>query len=147
MNARPEKKQLIIIAIILVLGAVGGALILRGGESHGESDGHGHEEESSQVEGGASKAGAKETGSGTSAEQSKSPSGASEEAHKEDEEKVALTDEQVKAAGIVIKESGAAVIRTTLQLPGEIRFNEDRTAHIVPRAAGVFLLCGVQAAR
>lgn len=137
MNARPEKKQLIIIAIILVLGAVGGALILRGGESHGESDGHGHEEESSQVEGGASKAGAKETGSGTSAEQSKSPSGASEEAHKEDEEKVALTDEQVKAAGIVIKESGAAVIRTTLQLPGEIRFNEDRTAHIVPRAAGV----------
>ncbi|MGQ3194408.1 MAG: efflux RND transporter periplasmic adaptor subunit [Hydrogenophaga sp.] len=137
MNASPEKKQLIIIAIILVLGAVGGALILRGGESHGESDGHGHEEESSQVEGGASKAGAKETGSGTSAEQSKSPSGASEEAHKEDEEKVALTDEQVKAAGIVIKESGAAVIRTTLQLPGEIRFNEDRTAHIVPRAAGV----------
>ncbi|QHE89393.1 efflux RND transporter periplasmic adaptor subunit (plasmid) [Hydrogenophaga sp. BPS33] len=137
MNARPEKKQLIIIAIILVLGAVGGALILRGGESHGESDGHGHEEESSQVEGGASKAGAKEPGSGTSAEQSKSPSGASEEAHKEDEEKVALTDEQVKAAGIVIKESGAAVIRTTLQLPGEIRFNEDRTAHIVPRAAGV----------
>ena len=137
MNARPEKKQLIIIAIILVLGAVGGALILRGGESHGESDGHGHEEESSQVEGGASKAGAKENGSGTSAEQSKSPSGASEDAHKEDEEKVALTDEQVKAAGIVIKESGAAVIRTTLQLPGEIRFNEDRTAHIVPRAAGV----------
>lgn len=137
MNARPEKKQFIIIAIILVLGAVGGTLILRGGESHGESDGHGHEEESSQVEGGASKAGAKETGSGTSAEQSKSPSGASEEAHKEDEEKVALTDEQVKAAGIVIKESGAAVIRTTLQLPGEIRFNEDRTAHIVPRAAGV----------
>lgn len=36
MNARPEKKQLIIIAIILVLGAVGGALILRGGESHGD---------------------------------------------------------------------------------------------------------------
>lgn len=137
MNARPEKKQLIIIAIILVLGAVGGALILRGGESHGESDGHGHGEESSQVEGGASKAGVNETGSGTSAEQSKSPSGASEEAHKEDEEKVALTDKQVKAAGIVIKESGAAVIRTTLQLPGEIRFNEDRTAHIVPRAAGV----------
>ena len=137
MNARPEKKQLIIIAIILVLGAVGGALILRGGESHGESDGHGHEEESSQVEGGASKAGAKETGSSTSAEQSKSPSSASEEGHKEDEEKVALTDEQVKAAGIVIRESGAAVIRTTLQLPGEIRFNEDRTAHIVPRAAGV----------
>jgi membrane fusion protein, heavy metal efflux system len=137
INARPEKKQLIIIAIILVLGAVGGALILRGGESHGESDGHGHEEESSHVEGGASKAGAKETGSSTAAEQSKSPSGASEEGHKEDEEKVALTDEQVKAAGIVIKQSGAAVIRTTLQLPGEIRFNEDRTAHIVPRAAGV----------
>ncbi|MBW0170332.1 MAG: efflux RND transporter periplasmic adaptor subunit [Hydrogenophaga sp.] len=137
MNARPEKKQFIIIAIILVLGAVGGTLILRGGESHGESDGHGHEEESSQVEGGASKAGAKEAGSSTSVEQSKSPASASEEGHKEDEEKVALTDEQVKAAGIVIKESGAAVIRTTLQLPGEIRFNEDRTAHIVPRAAGV----------
>lgn len=138
MNARPDKKQLIIIAIILVLGAAGGALILRGGESHGDSDGHGHEEESSQVEGGAVKAEAKEVGgSNASTEHGKSPGGASEEEHKDEDEKVSLTDEQVKAAGIVIKESGAAVIRTTLQLPGEIRFNEDRTAHIVPRAAGV----------
>ncbi|MFH5256279.1 efflux RND transporter periplasmic adaptor subunit, partial [Burkholderia semiarida] len=28
-------------------------------------------------------------------------------------------------------------VRSVLQLPGEIRFNEDRTAHVVPRVAGI----------
>ena len=53
------------------------------------------------------------------------------------EGKVAMTDAQVKAASITLDTSGPAVIRSALQFPGEIRFNEDRTAHIVPRAAGV----------
>lgn len=54
-----------------------------------------------------------------------------------EEGKVAMTDAQVKAASITIDTSGPSVIRSALQFPGEIRFNEDRTAHIVPRAAGV----------
>jgi len=53
------------------------------------------------------------------------------------EGKVAMSDAQVKATGITLDTSGAAPIRTALQFPGEIRFNEDRTAHVVPRVTGV----------
>ena len=53
------------------------------------------------------------------------------------EGKVNMTDAQVKAAGISLDSSTPATIRSALQFPGEIRFNEDRTAHIVPRVTGV----------
>jgi membrane fusion protein, heavy metal efflux system len=43
----------------------------------------------------------------------------------------------VQAAGIAIEAAATAPIRSSLQLPGEIGFNEDRTAHVVPRVAGV----------
>lgn len=51
--------------------------------------------------------------------------------------KIALSEAQIKTAGIEVKMAGPARIRTTFELAGEIRFNEDRTAHIVPRLAGV----------
>ncbi|MDM0009613.1 efflux RND transporter periplasmic adaptor subunit [Variovorax sp. J22G73] len=57
--------------------------------------------------------------------------------HSEGEEKIPFTDAQLKAADITIEGAGPARIRNALQLPGEIRFNEDRTAHVVPRVAGV----------
>jgi cobalt-zinc-cadmium efflux system membrane fusion protein len=50
---------------------------------------------------------------------------------------VAMTAEQIRAAGVSIDKSGPAKIRTALQLPGEIAFNEDKTAHVVPRVGGV----------
>ncbi len=50
---------------------------------------------------------------------------------------IAMTDAQVKTAGVTLDTTGPATIRSTLQLPGEIGFNEDRTAHVVPRVAGV----------
>ena len=50
---------------------------------------------------------------------------------------VAMTDAQIKAASITLDTSAPATIGSTLQFPGEIKFNDDRTAHIVPRAAGV----------
>lgn len=139
-NAKPNRKQVITIVAILLLGAAAGALILRGGESHGSDDGHGHESSQTQPKAQDDGHGHKSGGKGEAKSQTGQPNTSStqeEEDHKEDQEKVALTDEQIKAAGIEVKESGLAVIRTTLQLPGEIRFNEDRTAHIVPRAAGV----------
>ncbi len=55
----------------------------------------------------------------------------------EQEGKVELSAAQVKAAGVTIQTAGAAKIKTALTLPGEIHFNEDRTAHVVPRLAGV----------
>lgn len=54
-----------------------------------------------------------------------------------EEGKIELTDEQIKAAGVTIQTAGAARIKSAMTLPGEIRFNEDRTVHVVPRLAGV----------
>ena len=55
----------------------------------------------------------------------------------QEEGKIELTDAQVKASGVTLQTTGAAQIKSSLQLPGEIRLNEDRTAHVVPRVAGV----------
>ncbi len=54
-----------------------------------------------------------------------------------EEGKVELTDAAVKTAGITLKAAAPARIRSAFQLAGEVRFNEDRTAHVVPRLAGV----------
>jgi cobalt-zinc-cadmium efflux system membrane fusion protein len=54
-----------------------------------------------------------------------------------EEGKVELTDAQIKGSGVTVQTAGAARIQSALQLPGEIGFNEDRTAHVVPRVAGV----------
>ena len=54
-----------------------------------------------------------------------------------EEGKIALTDAQITSAGIATAKAGPARIRSVFELPGEIRFNEDRTAHVVPRLAGV----------
>lgn len=54
-----------------------------------------------------------------------------------EEGKIELSEEQVKVAGIEIAEAAPKNLSSTLSFPGEIRFDEDRTAHIVPRAAGV----------
>lgn len=64
---------------------------------------------------------------------------APEQAHEADSDdgKIALSDAQIQAAGIRMAIAAPARIRSSLQLTGEIRFNEDRTAHIVPRLAGV----------
>jgi len=54
-----------------------------------------------------------------------------------DEGAVTMTADQIKGAGIAIESAGTAAIRSALQLPGEIAFNEDKTAHVVPRVGGV----------
>lgn len=54
-----------------------------------------------------------------------------------EEGKVELTEAQIKGSGVTLQTAGAARIQSALQLPGEIGFNEDRTAHVVPRVAGV----------
>ena len=59
-----------------------------------------------------------------------------DEAH-EEEGAVTLTQAQMDAAGIEVKTVGAARIAEQTELPGEVRFNEDRTGHIVPRVSGI----------
>ncbi|WP_421527321.1 efflux RND transporter periplasmic adaptor subunit [Pseudomonas brenneri] len=64
---------------------------------------------------------------------------ASVEAPVEEEEEGALVlnEQQIQAAGIQLAKAQPRQISTLLSLPGEVRFDEDRTSHIVPRAAGV----------
>src|SRR3989344_2317722 len=54
-----------------------------------------------------------------------------------EEGKIELTDAQIKAPPISVDSAVKANIKTALFLPGEIRLNEDRTSHVVPRLAGV----------
>lgn len=58
-------------------------------------------------------------------------------AFSKEEGKVAMTDQQIAETGISIQSAGAAHIISSVTLPGEIRFNEDKTSHVVPRLAGV----------
>ncbi|MGD7217287.1 efflux RND transporter periplasmic adaptor subunit, partial [Ralstonia pseudosolanacearum] len=52
-------------------------------------------------------------------------------------ETIAMTAEAIANAAIGVETAGAAQLRTEVVLPGEIRLNDDRTAHVVPRVAGV----------
>ena len=51
--------------------------------------------------------------------------------------RVPVTREQVERFGIKIAEATVGVVRPTLRVPGEIRLNADRVAHVVPRASGI----------
>lgn len=53
------------------------------------------------------------------------------------EGRVRMDEANAKTTGIDLRTAGPAKIRSTLQLQGEIQFNQDRVAHVVPRLAGV----------
>ncbi|WP_064575499.1 efflux RND transporter periplasmic adaptor subunit [Cupriavidus gilardii] len=118
-------KQKAAIAAILAVGTLATAAVLLTGRTgsadphghHGDAHGHGAEQASA----------AAATPAATSAA----------DRHTDHDAPIALTDEQIQRAGIIIETAGPATIQSGLQFPGEIRFNEDRTAHVVPRLAGV----------
>jgi len=62
---------------------------------------------------------------------------ASAQAHQEAEGKVHLSDTQIEAAGIQLAAAAPAAMSSAISFPGEIRFDEDHTAHVVPRVPGV----------
>lgn len=53
------------------------------------------------------------------------------------EGKVQLGPEQVTSAGIVISTVGPRAMQTTIELPGEVKADDTRVAHVVPRVQGV----------
>lgn len=53
------------------------------------------------------------------------------------EGRLSLDEAQIKAAGITLQQAGPATLQSALRLPGEIRLNADRTAHVLPRVAGI----------
>jgi cobalt-zinc-cadmium efflux system membrane fusion protein len=57
--------------------------------------------------------------------------------HAGEEGVVLMNAKQIQTAGVTIAKAEAATMGNVIQLPGEVRFNEDLTAHIVPRTPGV----------
>ena len=51
--------------------------------------------------------------------------------------RVAISDAQLNSSGVHLATVGPARIKTALQLQGEVRLNEDRTVHVVPRLSGL----------
>ncbi len=152
MKTTLPKKQFLAIIAILVVGALLGALILfKGGVTPGgETDAHGHKDEHADEHvdkpavAGADRPSAK-AGAAHADDHAHDHADKPGERHREKPGephvdtpgKIVLDDAQVKAAGIAINTAGPAAIGSVMMLPGEIKYNEDRTAHVVPRLAGV----------
>lgn len=120
-----DKKQKMAIAGILVATALAaGAITFSGGSA--EADAHGKEEAHA-----GHKEDAKAHGDEDNGKDHDDHDGHAESGH------IAFSDEQLRNAGIVLADAALSEMASTLPLPGEIRFDADRTAHVVPRVAGV----------
>lgn len=120
MDSKISKKQLAYIVGILAVGVVLALLIMltkpgAPAAEAGEAE-HAENQMASKAEGEAGE-----------------DSHEAEEAHSDS---VKLTDAQISASGIKVLKAGPATIRSTLSLPGEIKFNQDRTAQVVPLLEG-----------
>lgn len=130
MKTDLTKKQFLSIAAITVIGALLGVLILNtGGSPAGEAKEQGHSEEHADA---GHKEGEAKDEHGHDKHEEKPGN-----KHEEKPGKIALDEAQTKAAGITVSAAGPSKISTTVSLPGEIRYNEDRTVHVVPRLGGV----------
>jgi len=140
------KKQKLTIAAIAAVTALLAALILLSGASksapadaHTES-GHDHAAEKTTKDD-HKEDGHKEAKGGHDEDKDHKDDDHDEKGHDEkghdEDSKIAFSEQQLKTAGIVLDTAAPGRIRTSLQLPGEIRFNQDRTAHVVPKVNGV----------
>jgi cobalt-zinc-cadmium efflux system membrane fusion protein len=130
MNIKQSKKQLVIIAGIVGVGIVLALFILltKSDAASGEGAEGAHAEATAAAPAGVGKTESHDT--------EKAASEPPLSADKEHGETIALTDAQIKAAGITLLKTAPATIHTAVTLPGEIRFNEDRTAQVVPLLGG-----------
>jgi cobalt-zinc-cadmium efflux system membrane fusion protein len=150
----PSRRTVVAVAAILALGALAAVLILRSGpqgstaQPRAEAHGHGHSEAAGHADGehhgSAAASGHQHDEGHADGEHHEEGTPASRPAppgaqtgHDEDEGLIAMDAPRMQAAGVQLAQAGAATVRSVLQLPGEIRFNEDRTAHVVPRLSGV----------
>ncbi|UBM23516.1 efflux RND transporter periplasmic adaptor subunit [Pseudomonas sp. p1(2021b)] len=63
--------------------------------------------------------------------------GHGEEGEEGEEGSLHLSAAQIEAAGVQLVAAGPMTLGTAISFPGEIRFDEDHTAHVVPRVPGV----------
>jgi cobalt-zinc-cadmium efflux system membrane fusion protein len=112
-----SRKQQIAMAVIVAVGVVAGAGILAS-ERH-------------QTGG---EPGASEAAATPASAASAGPAGTKPE---HEVREVKLDEAQIRKANIAVQAAGPGSIRSVAQFQGEVRFDEDRTAHVVPRLAGV----------
>lgn len=134
-----NKKQTLTIAAIVAATALAAGVITFTGGSAGEK---GHDEHATHANESKEKAGKDEHGHDKEKAAGEHAEHADHDEHEEDGDhkegdRIAFTPEQIRSAGIVVAEAGLVPMATQVQLPGEIRFDADRTAHVVPRVAGV----------
>ncbi|MGF6526005.1 efflux RND transporter periplasmic adaptor subunit [Variovorax sp. PvP013_2] len=125
--SRLPRTQWLAIAAVVALTLVLAVLILRpGAAGDGDHDDHGDHDERAR-----STASTEGTGHAE-------PAAAGKDAHAEPaKDRVAMTDAQLRAAGIELATAGPAVVESTLRLLGEVRYDADRTVQVVPRLAGL----------
>jgi cobalt-zinc-cadmium efflux system membrane fusion protein len=143
-----SKKQRLAMAAIVALGlAAGGAVLLtepRGpaGEEHahghddaqGTEDAHAHGKEEAHADAHAYKDGKPAAG-----EQGHTHEAHAADAHAPAKESrvVRLDAARARSAAVGVAPAGPGTLQAAQSFQGEVRFNEDRTAHVVPRLAGV----------
>lgn len=76
---------------------------------------------------------------GEHAEEAKAAAPAQEHGHNEAAENkvVHFNDVQIASAAITVRVAGPVRLDTFIRMPGEVKFNEDRTAHVTPRVEGI----------
>lgn len=111
-----SRKIALALAVAAALGFAG--LAWNDDAGHGKDDGHGHGAEKTAAR---DDHGHEEPG----------------EAGHEEEGRLMLTEQQIQAAGIELEAAAPRDLGSVVSFPGEIRFDEDRTAHVVPRVPGV----------
>ena len=119
MKSINQNKSTKTVVAILAVGVVLGAAILFWKKEPSETAGAESKKEVPQTVAG--KAASKEGG----------------EHHSGEEGLVRLTAQQIQQAGIKLATAAPETIEASVQLPGEVRFDQDRTAHIVPRVPGI----------
>ena len=127
MKISLPKKQLTAIAIIIVIGLILAVLILTISHS-GKDDDDAKPATPSSAATPSTQTVQKAAAFGPGAAPSVNPP---------TNNQIALSDAQVQAAGIQIDTASAASIKNVQSLPGEIHLNDDKTARVVPRLAGV----------
>ncbi|MGO4305456.1 efflux RND transporter periplasmic adaptor subunit [Cupriavidus sp. RAF12] len=125
------RKQGMAIAAILIAGLIAALALLlagRGGTGHRDEHDDDHAHGAGEAANGkpAAIAAAASTATSKPDDHGNAPAGV-----------IAMTPEQIRNANLVLHTAAPGRIRSAVQFPGEIRFNEDRTAHVVPRVAGV----------
>ncbi|MDF3933067.1 efflux RND transporter periplasmic adaptor subunit [Pseudomonas citronellolis] len=130
-----SKETKIAAAVLLLLSLGGVAVLVPGREAqapgvHEEVAGHGDGEHHGA---GAAQAHAEAAGHGDGEHHAE----AAGEDHGEEDAGLRLSDEQLRTAGVELATAAPAELAGRFALPGEIAFDADHTAHLVPRVGGV----------